>query len=173
MKLHGKQLVLQGHKRIKLVRGSQSFELLISPLPPAWNEKMRSLGMYDWPNPPKRPLMHRDRPVINPKTGRVEVLEDENDEGYRSKLSAFTRRNMMLRLASHLKNDPNVELDAQEPQEDTKEAWTAYADALKEEFTHPEHGFTDNEISSILEHADKLESVLDLDEAVNDFLPEN
>lgn len=173
MKLHGKQLVLQGHKRIKLVRGNEAFELLLSPLPPAWNEKMRTLGMYDWPSPPKRPLMNKERPVINPKTGRVEILEDENDENYRRKLADVSRRNQMLRLAAHLKHDPNVQLESQEPQQDTKEAWTAYADALKAEFTHPEHGFTDNEINNILDCAEKLESVLDLDEAVNDFLPEN
>lgn len=171
MRLHGKQLVLSAHKRIKLVRGTESFELLLSPLPPAWNERMRSLGMYDWPNPPKRPLMHKERPVINPKTGRVEVMEDENDEGYRRRLSEVTRRIQVLRLAAHLKNDPNVELDTEEPENDSKEAWVAYADRLKAELTHPEHGFTDNEIGEILDFADKLESVLDLDEAVNDFLP--
>lgn len=171
MKLHGKQLVLQGHKRIKLVRGTDSFELLLSPLPPAWNERMRALGMYDWPQPPRRPLMHKDRPVINPKSGRVEVVEDENDENYRKKFSELSRRNQMLRLAAHLKNDANVQMDTQEPTSNNKEEWLAYADALKNEFCHPEHGFTDNEISEILDAADKLESVLDLDAAVEDFLP--
>jgi hypothetical protein len=168
MKINGKPLVQECYKRIQLARG---VELLLAPLPPAWNDRIRALGLFDWPAPPKVPLMHKERPVVNKATGRIEMIDNEQDETYRRKFREVSRRTQMLRLAAHLRRDSNVQLESVEPTTNSKEDWTAYADSLKSEFCHPEYGFTDNEIAEILEHAEKLDAVIDMDEATKDFLP--
>jgi len=173
MRINGKELLKKNQKRVKLTRGSEELEILLSPIPPGWNERMRSLGLLEWPSPPKRPVMHNNRPVVNPKTHKVELVEDEADPEYRRKSVECGRRVQCLRLAACLKDDPQVEFEAKEPTGQSREEWEAYADRLKKEMTDPATGFTDEEVGVLLDHAESLgATVIDMDVAVDFFSPE-
>lgn len=171
MRIGGKQLVTKNCKRVELCRGSEKFDLVLTPLPPSWHEKMRSFGLLDYPTAPKRPMKDGEKFVRNQNTGRVEMVEDENDPVYLGKVRDVNRRLTILKLVEHLKETPGLEFEATEPTGSDKTAWASYAEAIRQEVTSPQTGFTDDEIAELMNQADSLVSVVDLDAAVEDFLP--
>lgn len=171
MRIGGKQLVTKNCKRVELCRGSEKFELVLTPLPPSWHERIRSLGLLEYPTAPKRPMRDGEKFIRNQNTGRVEMIEDENDPVFLAKVRDVNRRLTILKLVEHLKETPGLEFEAKEPEGNDKAAWTAYAEAIRQEVTNPQTGFNDDEIAELMNQADQLVSVVDLDAAVEDFLP--
>lgn len=173
MRIGGKELVKTNTKRVQLRRGDDTFDITLCPLPPGWYERMRVIGVMDYPTAPKKVVMNGERPVKDRATGRLLMDEDENDPKYRAAFRQVSDRVQALKLAAMLREDTSIEFSVQAPTGTVRDEWLAYADALRQELCDPKTGFTELEMAEFVGHAEGLESVIDLDEAVNDFLPEN
>ncbi len=170
MKFSGKPLVTVNSKVVQLKRGEERLPLLLSALPPGWQEQMQKRGLYNFPDPPRKPRMENRKHVKNKDTGELQYEEDRKDPAYQEKFATAYARYQAVKLAAHLRLDSSVCFDAQQPATTEKsEVWLDYGDELAKE-VYGDAGFTDEEVSALLEQASKLQADLDIDGASDSFL---
>lgn len=174
LKIGDKTLSQKNQQTIVLERGEEEFNITVTALPPGWMDHMRSLGMLEFPAVPKKPLRdpRTKKHVINTLTGQIETVEDTEDTEYVRKCAVINRRFIAVKLAECLRGDPKVTFGVERPTTDFRDDWQKYGDNLTEVVYHEECGLTDREINNILRVADRLESKIDIDKAIDDFLVE-
>lgn len=173
MKVAGEALTTRNTRKVCLTRGEKKIELTIAALPPGWDKRLRTLGLFDnAPRPPMRPKERAKGIYVKNEQGKVEVEEDFRDPAYRAEMGKFNSRITAVIVAEHLSQDPAVEFETPAPAGNDPVEWRAYAEALSEEIESTQSGFTEEEINEILRIGRELGSSINLEEALNGFLPQ-
>lgn len=173
MRIRGQELVVCNTKDLRLKRGDVEFTITVAAYSPGFQERLRGLGLLDFGKPPKKlKLDAKKRPIFN-QDGTPYFEDQVDDPNYVAQRNKAVARWQALRVAEALRKSEDLEFDAKQPEGFDKDAWATYADHLAAELCDPERGFTDAEITTILDVADKLEGGLNPMAAVDDFLPES
>lgn len=149
-------------------KNGKNVSFTVSALDFGFIERLRNFGVFTIPDPPM--VIARDdkgKFIRNPVTNLLERVPDTNDEKYRKTVENITNRFQAIRLYGHLKSDQNIEFEAVEPETDSSEEWTRFADALHEEIVGS--GLTEKEMTTLLEKGSEIEAVLVKDEELGNF----
>lgn len=149
-----------------------TYEFVVTPLPSGWNRRMRRIGISVYPAAPETAVKVEGR-LVKGADGKIVTKEDYDDPDYQRKCTTINERMRALKLACVLRDDKNVEWEAQEPtgaDAGKLEAWVKYADALIEELSPDRCSLTDDEIDHFIEVAQKLSNSANIEEATKDFL---
>lgn len=174
MKLNGKQLNAVKSKTLQVKLGGEEVGLVLKAIPPGFTEKMKLLGVYTFPERPKRQKMI-GAAIVKDRHGVPVEVDDKGTpawEAYEKGVTVAVNRSMALTLAIGLR-DSLLQFDAVAPTTDTTDEWCKYADALVSELNHPETGLTDAEQSYLIEQINQLDNRFDISKEAKSFLDQD
>lgn len=171
MKLKGKKLSGGKSKTLSVTLDGEAVELLLKAVPPGFNERIKSYGLFQIPPRPQRAKKF-DNGVEQRVNGQPVMVDDKESpawQEYEAALNSAVNRRLALTLAQGLRESV-LTFEAEQPAGNEPEAWAAYADALVKELFDPEAGLTDREIVYLADEIESLDNRFDLEERAKDFL---
>ena len=170
MQIGQKTLSTKNTRTVTFYRGQELITITVGPLPPKYMERLRAKVLVR-PEPPKKPV--ETKPGIYLREGnKVVFSEDDNDPLYVEAASRFYSMVVTAKLTAYLSYDPNVQFSAAKPSagyDEDPAAWRAYFEQVYLEITDPDTGFTNAEVSHLMEAGDSTELKVDIEESTKTF----
>lgn len=172
MKIAGKKLVSVPVSPVILPRPDGDVVLQVAPFSPGLEERMKLVGLFNYPEPPQKAVMNGSL-VWKLPGGGLQLREDYSDPTFRRKMALVNVRMNAIRIADALRKDSSVEFSRVAPKGSVLKEWEEYADALAAEISDPETGFLDSEVEAVLRTAMGAKVTIETDSLKDEFLGES
>ena len=167
MKIGGEKVTGINVKTVKFYRGQKEYTLKVCP--PSMGLAESIAPYLTSPTPPTKPMIKANGLPAVGADGKVIQEADMDDPGFQAAMLQVYKRKLAVELKDALREDAEVTVQTVEPEVFSKDSFTEYADSLWAEIV--EAGFTEAELTHILEASQELALVVNVDDAVDGFLP--